>query len=136
MREFEPAVRQQFADPTVAMCRQSSQHVLEVDPGNRVAIDAVLQVFDVVTGPERLRSYATTGQLANDAEAQLTESLEGCGRPPEGAQLWYPGEESVPTGHPYMRRVTKIALERRSLGWYVISVKSVGAYARDVSRKR
>jgi hypothetical protein len=104
---------------------------IKIDEANKIDIDANLQVFDVIIGPERLRSAATIQQWANDAEAQLTEQIVGLA-PPEGAQFRYLGEESIPTNNPHARRATEIVLERAADGWYLVSVKAVVAYRRNL----
>jgi len=104
----------------------------KIDEVNKIAIDATLQVFDVITGPHRMRSYTTIQQLANDAEEQLTAEILGLA-PPEGAQLWYLGEESTPSNNPHMRYATQIILERRADGWYLMSVKAVHAYPKNLA---
>lgn len=107
----------------------------KIDEVNKIAIDATLQVFDVITGPQRQRSYSTIQQLANAAEAQLTEAILGLA-PPEGAKLWYLGEESIPSKNPYMRYATQIMLERRADGWYLMSVKTAHAYPSNPAGSR
>lgn len=107
-------------------------NAIKIDEANEAVIDATLKVFDVVTGPERLRSAATIYQLSNDAEAQLTEKIVGLA-PPEGAQLRHLGEESIPTNNPHARRVTEIILERFSDGWYLMSVKVAYVYRSNLA---
>jgi hypothetical protein len=112
--------------PSIAVVGQRAKPI-KIDFAYAKQLQAML---DKVNGKARTYTFAASGQLlllAEDAERQLN-ALGVAKARRKGASAIAVSGGTMPRAYKFSRQLTKVRIERRTAGWYLISAEQISGH--------
>jgi len=96
---------------------------IKITETNLVPIQIALNAANGKSTAHTLSRSMDVLTIANDAESRLA-ALVGVKKMLAGGRATYRSGEALPNAYKYPRHITRLCLERRSSGWFLIEVLS------------